>query len=108
MGPASTVTLDRTKAILVPGQSKGSISSPSSFDRSSGDILIYLTSIMDLVGIDVFCNAKKVIDALQSRGVALDLAWCAENKTSLKKSKILRLPLVQSFYLVVQFHGYVL
>ncbi|RZC92158.1 hypothetical protein C5167_030355 [Papaver somniferum] len=43
---------------------------------------------MDLVGIDVFCNAKKVIDALQSRGVALDLAWCAENKTSLKKSKV--------------------
>ncbi|RZC81858.1 hypothetical protein C5167_044427 [Papaver somniferum] len=47
-----------------------------------------LPSNRDLVGIDVFCNAKKVIDALQSRGVALDLAWCAENKTSLKKSKL--------------------
>ncbi|KAI3911160.1 hypothetical protein MKW92_033369, partial [Papaver armeniacum] len=42
----------------------------------------------DLVDIDVFCDAKEVIDALQSKDVVVDLAWCAENKYRLKKSKV--------------------
>ncbi|KAF8398466.1 hypothetical protein HHK36_017394 [Tetracentron sinense] len=42
----------------------------------------------DLVDIDVFHEAKKVIDALQKKEVAPALAWCAENKSKLKKSKV--------------------
>ncbi|ESQ44948.1 hypothetical protein EUTSA_v10010415mg [Eutrema salsugineum] len=45
------------------------------------------TNISDLVDIDIFREAKKVIDALKNRDVASALAWCAENKTRLKKSK---------------------
>ncbi|KAL8518262.1 hypothetical protein ACS0TY_009578 [Phlomoides rotata] len=41
----------------------------------------------DLVDIDVFLEAKKVVDALQKKEVAPALAWCAENKSRLKKSK---------------------
>ncbi|XP_042482940.1 protein MAEA homolog [Macadamia integrifolia] len=43
--------------------------------------------LQDLVDIDVFQEAKKVIDALQNKEVAPALAWCAENKSKLKKSK---------------------
>jgi macrophage erythroblast attacher len=42
----------------------------------------------DLVDIDVFQEAKKVIDALQNKEVAPALAWCADNKSRLKKSKV--------------------
>jgi len=42
----------------------------------------------DLVDIDVFQEAKKVIDALQNQDVAPALAWCADNKSRLKKSKV--------------------
>ncbi|OVA18228.1 CTLH [Macleaya cordata] len=45
------------------------------------------SNIQDLVDIDVFHEAKKVIDALQNREVAPALAWCADNKSKLKKSK---------------------
>ncbi|KAF8395812.1 hypothetical protein HHK36_019766 [Tetracentron sinense] len=44
-------------------------------------------NLQDLVDIDVFHEAKKVIDALQKKEVAPALAWCAENKSKLKKSK---------------------
>jgi len=43
----------------------------------------------DLVDIDVFQEAKKVIDALQNKDVAPALSWCADNKSRLKKSKVL-------------------
>ncbi|GFQ06435.1 macrophage erythroblast attacher [Phtheirospermum japonicum] len=43
--------------------------------------------VLDLVDIDVFLEAKKVIDALQKKEVAPALAWCADNKSRLKKSK---------------------
>ncbi|KAK9158060.1 hypothetical protein Scep_004634 [Stephania cephalantha] len=45
------------------------------------------SNIMDLVDIDVFHEAKKVIDALQNREFSPALAWCSENKSRLKKSK---------------------
>ncbi|KAF8117413.1 hypothetical protein N665_0011s0129 [Sinapis alba] len=45
------------------------------------------SNISDLVDIDIFREAKKVIDALKRREVASALAWCADNKTRLKKSK---------------------
>ncbi|CAD5182958.1 unnamed protein product [Musa acuminata subsp. malaccensis] len=45
------------------------------------------SKIQELVDIDVFLEAKKVIDSLQNKEVALALAWCAENKSRLKKSK---------------------
>ncbi|KDP46128.1 hypothetical protein JCGZ_06639 [Jatropha curcas] len=45
------------------------------------------SNMMDLVDIDVFQEARKVIDALQNREVAPALAWCADNKSRLKKSK---------------------
>ena len=38
--------------------------------------------------IDVFQEAKKVIDALQNKEVAPALVWCADNKSRLKKSKV--------------------
>uniref|UniRef100_A0A2P2JLS2 Macrophage erythroblast attacher n=1 Tax=Rhizophora mucronata TaxID=61149 RepID=A0A2P2JLS2_RHIMU len=41
----------------------------------------------DLVDIDVFQDAKKVIDALRNRDVAPASAWWADNKSRLKKSK---------------------
>lgn len=44
--------------------------------------------LQELVDIDVFQEAKKVIDALQSKDAAPALAWCAENKSRLKKSKV--------------------
>lgn len=44
--------------------------------------------MQDLVDIDVFQEARKVIDALQNREVAPALAWCADNKSRLKKSKV--------------------
>jgi macrophage erythroblast attacher len=40
------------------------------------------------VDIDVFQEAKKVIDALQNKEVAPALVWCADNKSRLKKSKV--------------------
>ncbi|XP_044462205.1 protein MAEA homolog [Mangifera indica] len=45
------------------------------------------SNMQDLVDIDVFQEAKKVIDALQKKEVAPALAWCADNKSKLKKSK---------------------
>lgn len=45
------------------------------------------SNIQDLVDIDVFQEAKKVVDALRNKEVAPALAWCAENKSRLKKSK---------------------
>jgi macrophage erythroblast attacher len=43
--------------------------------------------MQDLVDIDAFLDAKRVIDSLQNNEVAPALAWCAENKSRLKKSK---------------------
>ncbi|XP_011018776.1 PREDICTED: macrophage erythroblast attacher [Populus euphratica] len=45
------------------------------------------SDMLDLVDIDVFLESKRVIDALQKREVAPALAWCADNKSRLKKSK---------------------
>ncbi|XP_038979165.1 protein MAEA homolog [Phoenix dactylifera] len=45
------------------------------------------SNIQDLVDIDIFLDAKKVIDSLQNKEVGPALAWCAENKSRLKKSK---------------------
>ncbi|EES17767.1 macrophage erythroblast attacher [Sorghum bicolor] len=45
------------------------------------------SGIQELVDIDVFLDAKRVIDSLQNNEVAPALAWCAENKSRLKKSK---------------------
>ncbi|KAM1182789.1 hypothetical protein ACFX14_001159 [Malus domestica] len=44
-------------------------------------------NIQDFVDIDIFQEAKKVIEALQNKEVGPALAWCAENKSRLKKSK---------------------
>ncbi|XP_073003345.1 protein MAEA homolog [Typha latifolia] len=45
------------------------------------------SNIQDLVDIDVFLEAKRIIDSLQNKEVSPALAWCAENKSRLKKSK---------------------
>jgi hypothetical protein len=57
----------------------------SCFD--SAEKLAESSNIQDLVDIDAFKEAKKVIDALQNKEVAPALAWCADNKSRLKKSK---------------------
>ncbi|CAI9759858.1 unnamed protein product [Fraxinus pennsylvanica] len=46
------------------------------------------SNIQDLVDIEVFHEAKKVIVALQEKEVAPALTWCADNKSRLKKSKL--------------------
>lgn len=51
-------------------------------------IISFVLVHQDLVDIDVFQEAKKVIDALQNKDVAPALAWCADNKSRLKKSKV--------------------
>ncbi|KAF3493579.1 hypothetical protein DY000_02056235 [Brassica cretica] len=67
-------------------------------------------NILDLVDIDIFREAKKVIDALKRREVASALAWCADNKTRLKKSKVsgalsLRTFMAKIYFLVsMSFH----
>lgn len=48
---------------------------------------IFLSS-QDLVDTDVFLEAKKVIDSLKKKEVGPALAWCAENKSRLKKAKV--------------------
>lgn len=45
------------------------------------------SAIQDLVDINVFMDAKKVIECLQNRDCTPALAWCAENKSKLKKVK---------------------
>lgn len=45
------------------------------------------SAIQDLVDINVFMDAKKVVECLQNRDCAPALAWCAENKSKLKKVK---------------------
>uniref|UniRef100_A0A804PXI9 Macrophage erythroblast attacher n=1 Tax=Zea mays TaxID=4577 RepID=A0A804PXI9_MAIZE len=64
--------------------------------ESSAAAVDHLTSLVsrlhglkrkDLVDIDVFLDAKRVIDSLQNNEVSPALAWCAENKSRLKKSK---------------------
>lgn len=45
------------------------------------------SGIQDLVDTDVFLDAKKVIQSLRKKDCSEALAWCAENKSKLKKSK---------------------
>eukprot|EP00252_Welwitschia_mirabilis_P001752 TRINITY_DN1168_c0_g1_i1.p1 TRINITY_DN1168_c0_g1~~TRINITY_DN1168_c0_g1_i1.p1 ORF type:complete len:407 (+),score=91.08 TRINITY_DN1168_c0_g1_i1:252-1472(+) len=45
------------------------------------------TNIQDLVDIDVFLDAKKVVESLQNKDCGPALAWCNENKSKLKKVK---------------------
>lgn len=44
-------------------------------------------NIQDLVDIDVFQEAKAVVDALRNKDVGPALDWCADNKSRLKKLK---------------------
>lgn len=50
--------------------------------------LVVIFSCQDLVDIDVFQEARRIIEALQNKDVAPALAWCADNKSRLKKSKV--------------------
>ncbi len=45
--------------------------------------------LQELVDIDIFVDARKVVDALLNKDCSEALAWCAENKSKLKKSKVL-------------------
>lgn len=51
-------------------------------------VVIMFHWYQDFVDIDVFQEAKKVIDALRNKEVAPALAWCADNKSRLKRSKV--------------------
>jgi macrophage erythroblast attacher len=44
-------------------------------------------NLQELVDIDIFVDARKVVDALLNKDCSEALAWCAENKSKLKKSK---------------------
>jgi hypothetical protein len=56
--------------------------------RSSSEPNQQTVDMQDLVDIDVFLDAKRVIDSLQNKEITPALAWCAENKSRLKKSKV--------------------
>ncbi|KAJ4764788.1 Macrophage erythroblast attacher [Rhynchospora pubera] len=65
-------------------------------------------NIRELVDIDVFIEAREVVESLQNKKVAPALAWCAENKSRLKKTKsklefLLRL---QEFIEMVKLNDY--
>jgi macrophage erythroblast attacher len=47
------------------------------------------------VDIDIFVDARKVVDALLKKDCSEALAWCAENKSKLKKGKVVVKGLVQ-------------
>lgn len=53
----------------------------------SARMLVESSNIQDLVDIDVFIEAKRVIVSLQNKEVGPALAWCVENKSRLKKFK---------------------
>ncbi|XP_039128610.1 protein MAEA homolog [Dioscorea cayenensis subsp. rotundata] len=46
-----------------------------------------ISNMQDLVDIDAFLDAKRVIDSLHNKEVAPALAWCIDNRARLKKSK---------------------
>jgi macrophage erythroblast attacher len=50
--------------------------------------LILFLGLQDLVDIDIFVDARKVVDALLKKDCSEALAWCAENKSKLKKGKV--------------------
>lgn len=66
--------------------------------------IITISSFQDLVDIDIFREAKKVIDALKNREVASALAWCADNKTRLKKSKVCGVHALRTLMVKICFH----
>eukprot|EP00249_Psilotum_nudum_P007998 c20969_g1_i1 orf=314-1543(+) len=45
------------------------------------------SNMQDLVDIDIFLDAKKVVESLRNWDCSEALVWCAENKSKLKKSK---------------------
>lgn len=56
--------------------------------------------MQDLVDVDVFLDAKRVIDSLQNKEIAPALAWCAENRSRLKKSKVCFTVLFRNSYYI--------
>ncbi len=46
---------------------------------------------------DLFVSAKKIIAALQNQSCTEALQWCNENKTALRKNKVLEWLLDQQF-----------
>lgn len=63
--------------------------------------VIMFRCYQDLVDIDVFQEAKKVIDALRNKEVAPALAWCADNKSRLKRSKVYAKDIQESVYILL-------
>ncbi|KAF3320782.1 macrophage erythroblast attacher-like protein [Carex littledalei] len=53
----------------------------------SATLLADSANIQELVDIDVFVEAREVVESLQNKKVAPALTWCAENKSRLKKTK---------------------
>lgn len=49
--------------------------------------LAEMKNIQELVDVDIFFEARKVIEALRNRDCTEALTWCSENKSKLKKSK---------------------
>ena len=49
---------------------------------------LIICTLQELVDIDIFLEARKVIEALRNKDCTEALAWCSENKSRLKKSKV--------------------
>lgn len=51
-------------------------------------VVRYICCLQDLVDTDIFLDAKKVIQSLRNKDCSEALAWCAENRSKLKKAKV--------------------
>lgn len=51
-----------------------------------------MVHMQELVDVDIFLDARKVVEALRNRDCSEALMWCTENKSKLKKSKVLQVP----------------
>lgn len=49
-----------------------------------------MVHVQELVDVDIFLDARKVVEALRNRDCSEALMWCTENKSKLKKSKVVQ------------------
>ena len=48
-------------------------------------------NLQELVDSDIYLDARRVMEALQNRSCSEALSWCSENKSKLKKAKVMDL-----------------
>lgn len=68
--------------------------------KKSHSFSTYLYIFQDLVNIEMFLTAKEVEESLERQETATCLAWCHDNKSRLRKMKVMRLaePSLKALY----------